>query len=844
MSEARCRRLIDGLGLAALLLALLDLLRPELLLLPTLPAGGDLPCHYPTAAFVRDQLLPHGRIHGWYPGAYLGHPLLLYYFPLPFWLMAALAPLVGLPAAFKLVVAAGVLLLPACAYASLRLMGAAFPGPLLGAAAAFVFLLVEDNPIWGGTLASTLAGEFSYSWGTALALLFLGLVFRAHERQGSAWPPALALAVTALAHGYAVLFAGLASVGLLLNGRRPGRTLGLLARVAGGAFALAAAFLLPLLVDWRWTTPYSDPWIEIGWRNLLPPLLWPLFAAALGGLVATLRRRWRGQPPAPLDACWWYAALLAASLALAGPRLGLVHVRFVPFAHLALALLGGLALARLVAPLRARGPAALGLLLLAVLHAEGNSQVARAWVEWDFTGLEARPLWPAFRRLADSLRGGVGDARVAVEYSREHERAGTIRSYELLPFLSGRSTLEGVYNQASLSSPAVYHLASQLSPLSPNPYRGLEYSDFDPDGALATLRLFNASHVVALSEVLKASLAGRGDLERVASPPPYEVFRLRDPGPGYVEALAFAPRRAAPGDWRAQAYRWLTRRPRSRAHLVFSDDPRLGPALEDPWLPPPEAPLEAPPVVQARLSADSLRIVTGRVGHPLLVKLSYHPRWRAEGADGPYLAAPSLMVVVPRQREVVLRYSDTWADHAGLGLSALAWTALAATLLRRRPAVPEGGATSRWAAGLPLGLLALVAAGGLLPADGRARREQAELTRLAAAACRAGRHADAADYAHQAAQRAAEGPARDGLRCLEAEALLAAGQAEDAARLFGRLIGGPATPQLPRALSGAARARAALGDADTADLYRLRLQREFPGWAGRSEGPFAPACQP
>ncbi len=80
---------------------------------------------------------------------------------------------------------------------------------------------------------------------------------------------------------------------------------------------------------------------------------------------------------------------------------------------------------------------------------------------------------------------------------------------------------------------------------------------------------------------------------------------------------------------------------------------------------------------------------------------------------------------------------------------------------------------------------------------------------------------------------------RDGLSLLEAESLLAAGEARDAARLFGRLVGGPATPQLARALAGAARARAAAGDDEAAELYRVRLAREFPGRAA----PAAP-CEP
>src|SRR5258707_7458681 len=93
--------LVDLLGLGVILFVLLDYLRPSLLLLPTVAAGGDTPCHFPTLAYFRAHLLPHLRFHGWYPGAYLGHPLLLYYFPLAFLIMAGLSPLLRLAATFK-----------------------------------------------------------------------------------------------------------------------------------------------------------------------------------------------------------------------------------------------------------------------------------------------------------------------------------------------------------------------------------------------------------------------------------------------------------------------------------------------------------------------------------------------------------------------------------------------------------------------------------------------------------------------------------------------------------------------------------------------------------------------
>src|SRR5258705_3568916 len=221
-SSGRFRALlVDVAGLASILFLLVDYLKPSLLLLPPVAAGGDTPCHFPTLAFFRDTLLPRLRFHGWYPGAYLGHPLLLYYFPLAFLIMAALSPLLGLAAAFKVGSVLGAFALPLLAYAALRLIGFRSPVPLLGARDALVFLFSEENPIWGGTIGSTLTGEFSYTYGIGLALLFLGGTYRAYARGEGPWVPAAVLALTGLRHGDAVLWAGPSATYLLHASRRP-----------------------------------------------------------------------------------------------------------------------------------------------------------------------------------------------------------------------------------------------------------------------------------------------------------------------------------------------------------------------------------------------------------------------------------------------------------------------------------------------------------------------------------------------------------------------------------------------------------------------------------------------
>jgi hypothetical protein len=842
--------LLDIIGLAAILLALADYLRPSLLLIPTVAAGGDTPCHYPTAAFFHENLLPQLRLHGWYPGAYLGHPLLLYYFPLPFLLMSALAPVTGMPAAFKLGTAAGVFVLPLAAYAGLRLMAFRFPAPLLGAAASVVFLFVEDNPIWGGTIASTLTGEFSYTYGIALGVLFLGSVYRTYARGGSPAGPAVVLALTALAHGYAVLWAGLSATFFLYSARRPARTLRFLLVVAGLAFALAGFWILPLLADWGWTTPYDDAWITVLARNLAPQLLWPLFAAAVLAFAATVLNARRTGGPDRRLLFLLHAAVVGAALAAAGPALGIIDVRFVPFAQLALCLaagaVAGLVLERFAAP----GPAALGLVLAAVLWGDVNSRVLRHWIDWNYTGLEAKELWPRFRELASRLHGSVSDPRVAVEYSQEHERAGSIRMYETLPFFSGRSTLEGVYNQASVQTHPVYYLASELGATSPNPFRSREYSRFDTEAALRHLRLFNVSEVVALSPRLVESLGSRADVAPAGRIEPYAVFRLRDPGPGYVEPHAFAPVRTPLSGWRDKAYRWFTREPLSPAHLVFTDDPRFEVRETDEWLAPPAVPLPGGVAASAKLERESITIRTNRVGHPLLVKVSYHPRWRAEGADGPYLTSPALMTVIPRQPEVRLTYAATWADRLGLMLTAGGLSLAAWTWLRRRPS-PAGRAAGvdvascppdqpqprRWGAGVPVGLIGVLVAARFVDAALRHPPDPVPLYERASRAYAGDRFTDAAEYARHAVARTRDPRLRAELLCLRGESLLRSGEPVQAAEAFETVLEeDPSGPYVPQALFGSAEAHARSGEVEQAARARGRLGAEYPDtpWAKRA----------
>ena len=98
--------------------------------------------------------------------------------------------------------------------------------------------------------------------------------------------------------------------------------------------------------------------------------------------------------------------------------------------------------------------------------------------------------------------------------------------------------------------------------------------------------------------------------------------------------------------------------------LIVEDDPLLGDAL-------------AAGLKQRGFEADWVTLrqtailhLAGRCrGEPHIVKVSWFPNWKVEGAKGPWMLSPGLMVVVPTQSEVRLSYRDTPVDLAGKALT-------------------------------------------------------------------------------------------------------------------------------------------------------------------------------
>lgn len=258
------------LGFAAAVIAsifVFSQLRPDLVLADTTPAGGDMGAHVWGPAFLRDNLLTKGQLAGWTPDWYAGFPAYQFYMVVPslaiIALNAGITPFLGVPLgiafaalggrlagqrpgarvpiiastiaaivlvvplpygiSFKLIAVAGLVFFPLAAWFLARSAGCAEPVPAFVAMAAMVFLFDTNFTIYGGNIASTLAGEFAFSLSLCATLVALGLAMRGMDRNGGRARAALLIALVALCHIIPLFFAMVALFLLTMLGRESSR---------------------------------------------------------------------------------------------------------------------------------------------------------------------------------------------------------------------------------------------------------------------------------------------------------------------------------------------------------------------------------------------------------------------------------------------------------------------------------------------------------------------------------------------------------------------------------------------------------------------------------------------
>ncbi len=723
-------------------------LQPGLLLGPNMDVGGDTAGHVVAVSYLIHDLLPKLQISGWDPQWFDGFPLYVFYFPLPALVVAALTLVAPYAVAFKMVTALGILLMPVAAYTFGRLARFRQPIPALMAAAMlpmlFNFASGANGSVYvswnidGGTIASTMAGEFSFTLGLALSLFFLGVFVHALRTGRLRWLAALLFVATLLCHVVPALFAaGAAAVLALVVGRQ--RSIwSVLVPVGAAGGALSAFWLLPFGAYLRYSSSMGYGRVGSDWQNLVPQngeqaVQW----IAVAGFLLALARRER--IPIALG-------ILATCSALSFLFLpsGLVYNgRWLPFWFLCTALLAAYAVATLarhawalvarrsvVEPLVTGTLGAvttvgllagwLGVLPLVTTPASQRNPVA-GWVAWNYSGYQAKPGWQEFSRvvsMTERVAARYGCGRLDYEYSPNmtNDFGSTLVPMSLPLWTNGCiDTTEGLYYESSTTTPFHFLDQSELSIAPSNPVVGIPYQGLNVADGIRHLQLAGVRYFLANSPTVEKAASEDPSLALLASTPAsslvvdglasgapappgsaWDLYLVK--GSPLVTPLSYEPV-VEPGASK-QAFvnlgiAWYQDEAYWPVPVTVAGPPSWRRAPVGSLVPPIKAVRVAPTTVSSiRTTNSTVSFDVSATGRPVLVKVPYFPNWQATGASGPYEATPNLMVVVPSAHHVVLRYGTTGVDWTG---TALTVAGLAGGVALYRPtgsAGTRGGARS------------------------------------------------------------------------------------------------------------------------------------------------------
>ncbi len=678
------------LAFLAIYATLFVFFKPNLIFSLTTTAGGDTGAHHYPAQYLIQELLPHFRLTGWAPGWYAGMPMLTFYFPFPFLLIAILDWFIPYQLAFKLITILGVFALPATAYAMGRLWRVRKPYAVLAAVFALVFLLMESYSIYGANILSTLAGEFGYMLSFALVFLFLGTMVRGMEKPQFNMLfvlNCLILMALVLSHIVTTFVLVFIAPGLLLVNPR-WRSLGYLAAVAAVGFCLSAFWSLPFAGNLEWTAHMA--WNQLHrLKDFLPAALLPVAGLGVVGMAYAVARK--EKTLLPLAWITFITTVLFWTL----PDGRLWNARVVPFFYFSLHLWAAYGATWLVRPFalmtrdlfRWRWSTARRVYVPLVAVVLGAtvilvSNTAAGWIRWNYTGYEGKASWWQYKEINDFLDTLSPPGRVMVEHGQKLDEFGTPRAFEIIPYWTRQDTMEGTLMEASYTAPFHFINQAELSKQASNAIIGVKYPGLNVTQGITHMQFMNIPYFLCYSEEVVKVCKEDPRTELIAQFGEYYIFRVIGTT-GYVEVMKNQPVRVEVPQkkWRDIAVDWYLDPANLDVGLVWdkgeealSRFPSIAPEQA---ANPPRIPMNTEgTVTNELLENERLSFDTTAVGQPHWIKVSYFPNWKVEGAEGPYLVSPSFMMVIPTQSHVTLYYGRTVYNTVGQVLEVGGWLLL------------------------------------------------------------------------------------------------------------------------------------------------------------------------
>jgi hypothetical protein len=340
------------------------------------------------------------------------------------------------------------------------------------------------------------------------------------------------------------------------------------------------------------------------------------------------------------------------------------------------------------------------------------------WPAYNFRGYESKPLYPEYHDLVQTMADlgkdpAHGGGRALWEIDNRdgvgNGKYGTTMALMLLPFWTDGciASMEGLYFEASGTTPYHFLTAAAMSDHASNPVRQLRYVDNDAAVGVEHVKDLGIRYVMLTTPEAVAQADQQPDLRKIATSGPWHIYE-------YVDAKIVQPLSVQPvvvngrdGDqrecflevgtsWFQHQNEWAampaTDGPDNWQRIDVAIDPsRQEPAegqgtdgCGDPQfstsrkvnIVQPVQDIDVVDLPQVEVSnvdigEQSVEFDVSEPGVPVLVRVSYFPNWTAHGAEGPYRIGPNQMVVIPTDTHVRMEFERSRTDLFFYGLTLL-----------------------------------------------------------------------------------------------------------------------------------------------------------------------------
>jgi len=683
------------------LIVLILFLRIDLVFQNNTPTGGDMGAHIVAIdTFIKD-FMPNFQISGWSNDWFAGYPLYYFYFPLPAIITFFLDLIFPFGVAFKLMVVISTILVVYSLEKLLRKDSIKFSS--IGATAGLFYVFTESFTIYGGNLASTLAGQFSFAYSLAFGNLAIFYLIKSNNKFRFSIS-SIFLSLCLLSHlipfiiyipiyGFYWLFKKeniyqkILSITIFL--------------------ALVSRWFISLFINLEFTTNMSyTPFTRI--EDLIKEDILPIIFILIGLIIAKFKELIQYKS---LNLFEMYLVVSSILLYFFVPEGALWNGRLVPFFNLGVIFILFKAIEIFVEDLNLYQQ---GINVLTILFLIGTSYCLYIfydnwssnqsylnqyiliiflisifailnlrnveiqinlllvsivlstvsflphWLNWNFTGYEGKNDWTQIENLYSKL-DDLKPGRIMWEPNSDMNKYGTPMTLMTIPYFTKHTSMEGLYFDSSITTPFHFISVSGLAKRPSNPVGGLSYINNQFDQGVEHLNHLGVDYFISYTEEIESKAMDSENLILLFSSEPFSVFKVNSSKVEliYQDIKIFSKASTQDGILSSILRDTNINNFFDKAYEIFDELDKKRVIEGSNGMNIVSSKKNDLQITDLNITNNKISFFTDSPGELHLIKVSYFPNWKIANGKGPFRTSPSFMSVIPDTKYVEITFEKT-----------------------------------------------------------------------------------------------------------------------------------------------------------------------------------------